>query len=342
MRFVRVATALVLAGTLAACGTPGTAPVESASSAGEVASTLKGFVGYDTVRPEKQEDYFGGDEPFVAVLRIRSTTGVPGSTKWAWVTDDPQEAGSVKAGNEASIPDGTGDAWFEGDLAVRPLEETQFIGMDTNLSADVMVTLAFVFEGDAGRRATDVSILNALADPVVRQVGDIVEGTKIPVSVRAVLDPKLTTDALDQLLKSLEKIKNPEITFSMILEMIRRVTEAGGDPNDFIGVVATAFVPTTGELTKTLRSIGVTPKSIGMLDDRQGDGDQAWTNYLTFRKDHNFEVAGLDFGRGFVAGELWYGLLSDEWVEDWMAVESEFPWQDRVKYWLKLTASMRP
>lgn len=341
MRLVRVAVTLVLAASLAACGTSGTAPVESASSSGEVASTLKGFVGYDIVRPEDQEDYFGGDEPFVAVLRIRSTTGVPGSTKWAWVTDDPQEV-AVKAGNEASIPDGTGDAWFEGDLAVRPLEETQFIGMDTNLTADVMVTLAFVFEGDAGRRATDVSVLNSLAGPVVRQVGDIVEGTKIPVSVRAVLDPKLTTDALDQLMKSLEKIKNPEITFAIVVDLIRRLLEAGGDPNDFIGVVATAFVPTTGELTKTLRSIGVTPTSIGLLDDRQGDGDQAWTNYLTFRKEHQFEIVGTNFGKGYVAGELWYGLLSDEWVEDWMAVESAFPWQDRVKYWLKLTASMRP
>jgi len=341
MRLVRVAVTLVLAAGLAACGTSGTAPVESASSSGEVASTLKGFVGYDIVRPEDQEDYFGGDEPFVAVLRIRSTTGVPGSTKWAWVTDDPQEV-AVKAGNEASIPDGTGDAWFEGNLAVRPLEETQFIGMDTNLTADVMVTLAFVFEGDAGRRATDVSVLNSLAGPVVRQVGDIVEGTKIPVSVRAVLDPKLTTDALDQLMKSLEKIKNPEITFAIVVDLIRRLLEAGGDPNDFIGVVATAFVPTTGELTKTLRSIGVTPASIGLLDDRQGDGDQAWTNYLTFRKEHQFEIVGTNFGMGYVAGELWYGLLSDEWVEDWMAVESAFPWQDRVKYWLKLTASMRP
>jgi hypothetical protein len=342
MRLASVAVTLVLAASLAACGTSGTAPVESASSSGEVASTLKGFVGYDIVRPEDQEDYFGGDEPFVAVLRIRSTTGVPGSTKWAWVTDDPQEPRSVRAGKEASIPDGSGDAWFEGDLAVRPLEETQFIGMDTNLTADVMVTLAFVFEEDAGRRATDVRVLNSLVGPVVRQVGDIVEGTKIPVSVRAVLDPKLTTDALDQLMKSLEKIKNPEITFAIVVDLIRRLLEAGGDPNDFIGVVATAFVPTTGELTKTLRSIGVTPTSIGLLDDRQGDGDQAWTNYLTFRKEHRFEVAGLSFGPGYVVGELWYGLLTDDWVEDWMAVESRYPWQDRVRYWLKLTASMRP
>jgi hypothetical protein len=341
MRIVRVVTALVLAAGLAACGSTGAAPVESASSGGEVAATRTGFVGYDVVKPEVQEDYFGGDHPFVAVLRIRSTTGVEDSTKWAWVTTNPEETSSVKEGKEATIPDGTGDAWFTGNLAVRPLEETQFIGMDTNLTADVMVTLAFVFEGDKGNRATDVSILNALAGPVVQQVGDIIEGTKIPVSARAAMDPKLTTDALDKLMKSLEEIKNPEITFETIVETIKRVLEAAGDPNDFIGVVATAFVPTTGELTKTLRNLGVTPKSIGLLDDGQGDGDQAWTNYRTFRKDHNFDAGFVDLGPGYVAGELWYGLLSDEWVHDWMMVESEFPWQDRVKYWLKVTAAMR-
>lgn len=345
MRLARVATGLVLAGVLAACGTSGTAPVESASSPGEVASTLKGFVGYDIVRPEGVEEesiVSNGDEPFVAILRIRSTTGVPGSTKWAWVTDSPQETRSVDPGEEASIPDGTGDAWFEGELAVRPLEETQFIGTNTMLTADIMVTLAFVFEGDAGSSSTDVRILNSLTKPVVEQVATIIESTKIPLSVSTVLNPDETTRALNALMKSLEGLKQPEITFSLVLDLLARIGESLGDANDFIGITSTAFVPTSGQLTDTLMRFGITPSTLGLLEAGQGDGNQAWTNYATWRKDHDFAVGGLSFGRGFIAGEIWYGLLSDRWVDDWVGVESAFPWQDRVKYWLKLSASMRP
>ena len=119
---------LALAGALAACGAPSSAPTVASGDSGGVASALTGFVGYDKLRPEQVEEssfVSDGDEPYVAVLRIRSTTGVKGSTKWAWVSDNPQETGSVKNGNEATIPDGTGDAWFDGALAVRPLEQTQ-------------------------------------------------------------------------------------------------------------------------------------------------------------------------------------------------------------------------
>ena len=330
---------------LAACGSsaqPAPSPsVIDSSASGDVASAVRtGFVGWDVVRPETVEEgsvVSDGDEPFLAVLRIKSTTGVAGSTKWAWVTDDPQESGSVDEGEELRINDTTGDAWFTGDLAVRPLEETQLIGMDTNLTADIMVTVAFVFEADRGDRAQDVRILKSLTDPIVKQVARIVEGAKIPLGVQAAIDPAKTTKPLEDLANTAAKINAPEITSEMIFSLLDRFVAASGDPNDVIGVATTAFIPSTGALLSTLERVGITPSTIGLLNAGQGDGNQAWTNYKTWN--YPFDVPVL--GRGSINGEVWYGFLTDRWVEDWMVVESSLPWQTRVKYWLKVTASMR-
>jgi hypothetical protein len=343
MRVALVAVTAALA--LAACGSsaqPAPSPsVIDSSASGDVASAARtGFVGWDVVRPETVEEgsfVSNGDEPFLAVLLIKSTTGVAGSTKWAWVTDDPQESGSVDEGKELRINDTTGDAWFTGYLAVRPLEETQLIGMDTNLTADIMVTVAFVFEADAGDRAQDVRILKSLTDPIVKQVARIVEGAKIPLGVQTAIDPAKTTKPLKDLANTAAKINAPEITSEMIFSLLGRVVAASGDPNDVIGVATTAFIPSTGALLSTLERVGITPSTIGLLNAGQGDGNQAWTNYKTWN--YPFDVPVL--GRGSINGEVWYGFLTDRWVEDWMVVESSLPWQTRVKYWLKVTASMR-
>jgi hypothetical protein len=340
-----VAVAALTSLVLAACGSsaqPAPSPsVIDSSASGDVASAARtGFVGWDVVRPETVEEgsfVSNGDEPFLAVLLIKSTTGVAGSTKWAWVTDDPQESGSVDEGKELRINDTTGDAWFTGYLAVRPLEETQLIGMDTNLTADIMVTVAFVFEADAGDRAQDVRILKSLTDPIVKQVARIVEGAKIPLGVQTAIDPVKTTKPLKDLANTAAKINAPEITSEMIFSLLGRVVAASGDPNDVIGVATTAFIPSTGALLSTLERVGITPSTIGLLNAGQGDGNQAWTNYKTWN--YPFDVPVL--GRGSINGEVWYGFLTDRWVEDWMVVESSLPWQTRVKYWLKVTASMR-
>lgn len=230
-----------------------------------------------------------------------------------------------------------GAAWFTGDLAVRPLEETQLIGMDTNLTADIMVTVAFVFEADRGDRAQDVRILKSLTDPIVKQVARIVEGAKIPLGVQTAIDPAKTTKPLKDLANTAAKINAPEITSEVIFSLLGRVVAASGDPNDVIGVATTAFVPSTGALLSTLERVGITPSTIGLLNAGQGDGNQAWTNYKTWN--YPFDVPVL--GRGSINGEVWYGFLTDRWVDDWMVVESSLPWQTRVKYWLKVTASMR-
>ena len=343
------ALATTLALVVAACGsvTPSStvesATVESAA-AGDVAAARTGFVGWDAVRPEKVEEgstLSNGDEPFVAVLKIRSTTGVTDSTRWAWVTDSPEYIkDSAEANEERTIPDGTGDAWFTGDLAVRPLEETQLIGMDTDLNADIMVTVAFVFEKDNGDTAADVRVLKSLTDPVVRQVARIVEGAKIPLSVTTVANQKPTIDALNGLLSAAKKIQAPAITVDILIQLLQRFVTAFGDANDVIGVATTAFIPTSGQLIGTLERVGITPKTVGLLGQGQGDGNQAWTNYETWNYPFAIPYTGKA-GEGFIAGEVWYGFLTDRWVDDWMYVESEFPWQTRVKYWLKATASMR-
>jgi hypothetical protein len=343
MRLALVAVTATLA--LAACGSsaqPAPSPsIIDSSASGDVASAARtGFVGWDVVRPETVEEgsfVSNGDEPFLAVLLIKSTTGVAGSTKWAWLTDDPQESGSVDEGEELRINDTTGDAWFTGYLAVRPLEETQLIGMDTNLTADIMVTVAFVFEADRGDHAQDVRILKSLTDPIVKQVARIVEGAKIPLGVQTAIDPAKTTKPLEDLANTAAKINAPEITSEMIFSLLNRFVAASGDPNDVIGVATTAFIPSTGALLSTLERVGITPSTIGLLNAGQGDGNQAWTNYKTWN--YPFDVPVL--GRGSINGEVWYGFLTDRWVDDWMYVESEFPWQTRVKYWLKATASMR-
>ena len=343
------ALATTLALVAAACGsvTPSStvesATVESAA-AGDVAAARTGFVGWDAVRPEKVEEgskLSNGDEPFVAVLKIRSTTGVKDSTRWAWVTDSPEYIkDSAEANEERTIPDGSGDAWFTGDLAVRPLEETQLIGMETNLNADIMVTVAFVFEKDNGDTAADVRVLKSLTDPVVRQVATIVEGAKIPLGVTTVANQKPTIDALNGLLSAAKKIQAPVITADILIQLLQRFVTAFGDANDVIGVATTAFIPTSGQLIGTLERVGITPKTVGLLGQGQGDGNQAWTNYETW--DYPFAIPYTGkAGEGLIAGEVWYGFLTDRWVDDWMYVESEFPWQSRVKYWLKATASMR-
>ena len=313
-------------------------------TSGDVASNRTGFVGWDDVRPEKVEEgglISNGDEPFVAVLKIRSTTGVANSTKWAWVTDSPEWIkDSADVNEERSIPDGSGDAWFTGDLAVRPLEETQLIGMNTHLNADLMVTVAFVFEKDNGNTAADVRLLKSLTNPVVRQVATIVEGTKIPLSVQTVANQKPTIDALNSLVSTARKIKAPTITADIVLQLLQRFVNAAGDANDVIGVATTAFIPTSGQLVSTLERVGIKPQMLGLLGPGEGDGNQAWTRYETWNYPFEIPYTG-GFAKGFLAGEVWYGLLTDRWVDDWMYVESEFPWQTRVKYWLKVTASMR-
>lgn len=339
MRFGVIA---VLAASLAIAGCGSAAPVveEPSDSAGIAAATRVGFVGYDRLRVEVQEDYFGDDEPFVAVLRIRSTTGVPNSTRWEWVTDEPKETSGVDEGKTVDIPDASGDAWFEGALQVRPLDETQLVGMDTYLTADLMVSVAFIFEGDSGSIANDLRILKGVTDPVVGSVSRIVEGARIPFSVKAVTDPGQMTAALDELVKTAKKVQIPGIGLNTILDVIGRFVGSGGDPNDVIGVATTAFVPVSQDMLDLLQRLGIGPKTLGLLGAGEGDGNQAWTQYATWREDFQIPYTGR-LGEGYLAGEVWFGFITASWVDDWMFVESDLPWQGRVKYWLRLTAAMR-
>jgi hypothetical protein len=304
------------------------------------AAPLTGFVGYDRIRVEVQEDFVADDEPFVAVLRIRSTTGVPNSTRWEWVTASPSETADVDEGETVDIPNDSGDAWFTDSLAVRTLDETQMIGIDTILTADVMVSVAFVFEGDSGSPADDVRILKSFTDPIVKSIAGIVEGAKIPFSVNALKDRGQTTAAVKGLLATVKKVQVPNIDPSLIIGLINRFVEASGDPNDIVGIASTAFIPVSQDFISLLQRLGVGPESAELLRAGEGDGNQAWTQYETWYEDFELPYLGK-LGKGYLSGEVWYGLITPSWVDDWMVVESRLPWQKRVRYWLNVTAAMR-
>jgi len=171
-------------------------------------------------------------------------------------------------------------------------------------------------------------------------VADIVENTKIPLSTTTLVDPSATKVAVKKLVDAVEEIKAPENTGEIIGDLVKRLSGATGlDPNDFVGIGTTAFIPTTDALLDTLKSFGIKPSDLGLHNAGEGDGLQEWTNAVNFKYD--FAIKNLVGTDGFISGDLWYGFLSNQWVEDWMPVGSRLPWQGEVSYWLKLSAAMR-
>lgn len=335
-RWILGLAAAVAAGTVVACSSESSAPVDEAAQ-GQVAEATTAFVGYDYVRPEKvEEDSFvsDGDEIVFAVLKIRTTTGVANSTKWEWVTTSPGATGSTKAGNEATISDDSGDAWFRDGMAVSPLSAESFSSEDGNLHADVIMTLAFIFEEDNGITSEDISILNEIAGRIAPRFASVIEGAKIPVSDKTLENPALLQESMDALIKQLEAVSlDGAVGDDAVGQLIKRLGSAGFDPNDVIGIAATIFVPTDDGLIDVMEAFGFPPSKFKLLGPGEGDGNQAWTNYREWYVDKGF------IGR--VSGEVWYGLLRNSWVDDWMKVSSHFAWQKEVVYWVKISASMR-
>lgn len=333
---------LVAAGLLvAACGGGGGAESTSASL-GAVASEAAdpvGFVGYDRVRVDDAEDSTG-DEVLLAVLKIKSTTGVKDSTKWEWVSTSPAYADDISRGDEADIPDSAGDAWFTGELAPTEMAWLQFDLDDNALQADVLVTIAFVFEADNGNASDDVGLLQRVMSPLIDQVADIVEGTQIPADKASRENPSESQKALGALVDSLERI-SPTVSTSEILLLIGRFAKAIGDPNDVVGVASTVFVPVGATFEEDMAYLGLKPKDIGLFGPGEGDGKQAWTSNVVWNVQEDVKVGPVNLGRIDMTGEVWFGFMSPTWVEDWMKVESSFPWQGKTVYWLKVSAAMR-
>lgn len=332
---------LVAAGLLvAACGGGG---VESTSaSPGAVASQAAdpvGFVGYDRVRVDDAEDSTG-DEVLLAVLKIKSTTGVKDSTQWEWVSTSPAYADDISRGDEVDIPDGAGDAWFTGELAPTEMAWLQFDLDDNALQADVLVTIAFVFEADNGNAKDDVGLLQRVMSPLIDQVADIVEGTQIPADKESRENPAESQKALGALVDSLEKI-SPTVSTAEILLLIGRFAKAVGDPHDVVGIASTVFVPVGATFEEDMAYLGLKPKDIGLFGPGEGDGKQAWTSNVVWNVQEDVEVGPVNLGRIDMTGEVWFGFMSPTWVEDWMKVESSFPWQGKTVYWLKVSAAMR-
>lgn len=322
--------------TIAACSSGTSAMIEDASQ-GEVAETKTAFVGYDYVRPEKvEEDSFvsDGDEIVLAVLKVRSTTGKQYSTKWEWVTSSPSATGSTKAGNEAEIADGTGDAWFRGDMAVSPLSTDSFSTSDGYLHADVIMTLAFIFEEDNGITSDDIALLNDIAKEIVPRFGSVIEGAKIPVGDETLENPASLQSSMHDLTEKLRAVSlEGAVASDIVTDLIKRLARSGLDPNDVVGLAATIFLPTDDGLIELMEAFGLTPSKLTLLGAGEGDGNQAWTNYQRWNVDKGVI--------GSLSGEVWFGLLRSSWVDDWMKVSSDFAWQDEVVYWVKVSAALR-
>lgn len=342
MRAIGIAP-LVAAGLLvAACGGDGVESTTSSASPGGIASQVAdpvGFVGYDRVRVDVAEDNTG-DEVLLAVLKIKSTTGVKDSTKWEWVSTSPVYADDISRGDTVDIPDSAGDAWFAGELAPTEMAWLQFDLDDNMLQADVLVTIAFVLEADNGKASDDVGILQRVMSPLIDQVADIVEGAQIPADKAARENPAESQKALGALVDSLRKI-SPTLSTSEILLLIGRFAQAVGDPNDVIGVASTVFVPVGATFEDDMDYLGLTPKDLGLFGSGEGDGKQAWTSNVVWNLRDDVKVGPVNLGGIDMTGEVWFGFMSPMWVEDWMKVESSFPWQGRTVYWLKVSAAMR-
>lgn len=332
---------LVAAGLLVtACG--GGGAESTSASPGAVASQAAdpvGFVGYDRVRVDDAEDSTG-DEVLLAVLKIKSTTGVKDSTRWEWVSTSPAYADDISRGDEADIPDSAGDAWFTGELAPTEMAWLQFDLDDNALQADVLVTIAFVFEADNGNAKDDVGLLQRVMSPLIDQVADIVEGTQIPADKESRENPAESQKALSALVDSLEKI-SPTVSTAEILLLIGRFAKAVGDPHDVVGVASTVFVPVGATFEEDMAYLGLKPKDIGLFGPGEGDGKQAWTSSVVWNVQEDVKVGPVNLGRIDMTGEVWFGFMSPTWVEDWMKVESSFPWQGKTVYWLKVSAAMR-
>ena len=340
MRAAGIACLGVAVMLAAGCG--GGAETSTSAASGAVASQIPdpvGFVGYDRVRVDDAEDA-SGDEVLLAVLKIKSTTGVKDSTKWEWVSTNPVYADDISRGDTADIPDSAGDAWFAGDLTPTEMAWLQFDLDDNTLQADVLVTIAFVFEADNGNASDDVGLLQRVMSPLIDQVANIVEGAQIPADRESRENPAESQKALGALVDSLKKI-SPTLSTSEILLLLGRFAKAAGDPNDVVGVASTVFVPVGATFEEDMAYLGIKPKDLGLFGPGEGDGKQAWTSNVVWRVQEDVKVGPVNLGRADMTGEVWYGFMSPTWVEDWMKVESSFPWQGKTVYWLKVSAAMR-
>ena len=123
---------------------------------------------------------------------IRTTLGVKGSTRTAWVSDKPRELGSgVDNGDWVTVPDDQGDAHFTaakqalegGTMAVKHLPGRPGAGHDTKTpaAADLVMTVTFAFDGDfSGSQKTLMAFMDTLRTMMVAKMNPVFASADLP------------------------------------------------------------------------------------------------------------------------------------------------------------------
>ncbi len=199
---------------------------------------------------EEQGAFQNGDEPVVVSLMIRTTLGVPGSTRTAWVSEKPRELGSgVDNGDWVLVPDDQGDAHFTaakaaiegGTMAVNYLSQADVekaYDTKTPLRPDLVMTVTFAFDGDFSGQKALMDFMNTLRtmmikkmDPVFRSASVPSDYSQLPAKIAEIKAQakKVTVDVWDVLL-------NVDSIWSY-------VWKSGGDYDDLIGASVIGFIP---------------------------------------------------------------------------------------------------
>ncbi len=311
---------LSLLAPVAAPATAAPPPAPAASDVGPLLTVddLKVWKG------EEQDWNQNGDEPIVVTLMIRTTLGEKGTTRTAWVSEQPRELGSgVDNGDWVHVPNDQGDAHFTsrksaiegGNMAVRYLTQADLekaMEEGSRISPDVVMTVSFAFDGDFSGQKALMGLMNSLRTTMLKKVTPVFEAAKI-------------SGDMEQMAKSVSDVskaaKKATVSVWDVLENLDSiwsyVWKSGGDYDDLIGVSVLGFIPVAEGVTEALP---IDPSIAGLNKD--------WTKDDTPRP---------SVGDGWIAVPYRFGLLEagTEGSTVTKIVESDLPIEDHVGYDLK-------
>lgn len=334
-RFHRTALAvcapLLGLAVLAPTATAGTAAPASPPAPASIASDTGPLITVDDVKVwqgEEQGAFQNGDEPIVVTLMIRSTLGEKGTTRTAWVSEQPRELGSgVDNGDWVHVPNDQGDAHFTsrkraidgGNMSVHYLNKQDMVDAlidKKQLSPDVAMTVTFAFDGDFSGQKTLMAFMNTLRTTMLKKVTPVFEATKLSAD-----EAKMA-----ETVKDMQKaVKKASVSVWDVLlnidEIWSYVWKSGGDYDDLIGASVLGFIPVEA----------------GVTDDLPLQPSDAGLN-ANWMKDHTFRA---EVGSGWIDVPVRYGLLDAgaQGSSVTKVVQSDLPIEDHVGYdlnhWIK-------
>ncbi len=270
---------------------------------------------------EEQGTFQNGDEPVVVTLMIRTTLGVKGSTRTAWVSDKPRELGSgVDNGDWVTVPDDQGDAHFTaakqalegGTMAVKHISQAdleQAYDTKTPLRPDLVMTVTFAFDGDFSGQKTLMAFMDTLRTMMVAKMNPVFASADLPSD-------------FTQLPKKVEEItaKAKKVTVGVwdvllnVDSIWSYVWKSGGDYDDLIGASVVGYVPVERDF---LDALPFEPQDVGLTDD--------WSRSLKPRP---------VIGDGWIEVPTQVGFLARDAKDAHLThvVQSDLPIEDHVGY----------